>query len=76
MTPSRCFLVCTFIAGTTALAAANAQLPLPQAPSAAEIALAAKCKAASFKRRPAGQMATTMRDVEIKLCIQSGGVLH
>ena len=35
-----------------------------------------KCKAASFARRPAGTMASTMRDVEIKRCIKNGGALY
>ena len=38
-------------------------------------ALQEKCKAASFARRPAGTMATSMRDDEIKRCIKAGGQL-
>jgi hypothetical protein len=51
-------------------------MPVPKGPSPAEMALQAKCKAASFARRPAGQMAPTMRDYEIKLCMKAGGVLY
>ena len=76
MTPLRCLLVCTLIAGTVAAARANPPIPVPQAPSATEVAVAAKCKAASFARHPAGRMATTMRDFEIKRCIKAGGVLN
>lgn len=35
-----------------------------------------KCKALSFARRPAGTMATTMRDEEIKRCVKNGGQLY
>jgi hypothetical protein len=64
-----------FAVGVFATAHAASPLPIPQAPSAGDVALAAKCKAASFARRPAGRMATTMRDMQIKRCIKSGGVL-
>jgi hypothetical protein len=50
--------------------------PQPQAPSAPEDpVLAAKCKAASYARRPAGQMATTMRAMQIERCIKNKGFL-
>ena len=58
------------------VAAHAAPMPVPKGPSPAEQALQAKCKAASFARRPAGQMSTTMRDYEIKLCMKAGGVLY
>ncbi len=51
-------------------------IPVPRGPSPSEMAVTAKCKAASFARHPAGQMASTMRDFEIKRCIKSGGVLY
>jgi len=44
-------------------------------PLSPEAALAARCKAASFKRRPPGQMATTMRELQIRRCIKNGGTL-
>jgi len=73
---SRFLLVGALLAaGTIATARAASPLPIPRAPSASDAALAAKCKAASFARRPAGQMATTMRDMQIKRCIKNGGVL-
>jgi hypothetical protein len=51
--------------------------PQPQAPSAQDDpVLAAKCKAASFARRPAGQMATTMRVLQIERCIKNKGFLE
>ena len=51
--------------------------PQPQAPSAADDpVLAAKCKAASYARRPAGQMATTMRVMQIERCIKNKGFLE
>ena len=61
-------LACTVLLGATG-AAAQVAHPSPTSP---EAVLAAKCKAASFARRPAGQMATTMRDFEIKRCIKNG----
>jgi hypothetical protein len=69
-------LACTLIAAAIAAASAAPPMAVPKGPSPAEIALQAKCKAASFARRPAGQMAPTMRDYEIKLCMKSGGVLY
>ena len=51
--------------------------PQPQAPSAQDDpVLAAKCKAASYARRPAGQMATTMRVMQIERCIKNKGFLE
>jgi hypothetical protein len=51
--------------------------PQPQAPSAPDDpVLAAKCKAASYARRPAGQMATTMRVMQIERCIKNKGFLE
>jgi hypothetical protein len=51
--------------------------PQPQAPSAPEDpVMAAKCKAASYARRPAGQMATTMRVMQIERCIKNKGFLE
>jgi hypothetical protein len=51
--------------------------PQPQAPSAPDDpVLAAKCKAASYARRPAGQMATTMRAMQIERCIKNKGFLE
>jgi hypothetical protein len=73
---SRRLLVCSLIAGSIAAARAAPPIPVPKGPTPAQMALQAKCKAASFARRPAGQMASTMRDYEIKLCMKSGGVLY
>jgi hypothetical protein len=75
MTLSLRLLAGTLIAASLAAAHA-APIPVPKGPTPAEVALQAKCKAASFARRPAGQMAPTMRDYEIKLCMKSGGVLY
>ena len=66
----------TLIAACSVAAHAAPAIPVPKGPSQAELALQAKCKAASFARRPAGQMAPTMRDYEIKLCMKAGGVLY
>jgi hypothetical protein len=76
MTLSRRLLACTLIAGALAAARAAPPIPVPRGPSPNEMAITAKCKAASFARHPAGQMASTMRDFEIKRCIKSGGVLY
>jgi hypothetical protein len=37
--------------------------------------MAAKCKAASYARQPAGQMATTMRTMQIERCIKNNGFI-
>jgi hypothetical protein len=76
MTTLRSLLVCTFVAAAVTAAQAAPPIPVPKGPSPQEVAIGAKCKAASFVRHPAGQMATTMRDFEIKRCIKSGGVLN
>jgi hypothetical protein len=69
-----CALLCAFIASGTALAQIAPMMN--QAGSASnEAMLAAKCKAASYARRPAGQMATTMRELQIQRCIKNGGYL-
>jgi hypothetical protein len=65
-------LLCAFVAGTVAPAHA---VPLRPAPALTEAQLAAKCKAASFARRPPGQMSTTMRDLQIQRCIKNKGFL-
>ena len=75
VTRCRFLLVCILAAGALTTARAAPPLPLPTAPSATDATLAAKCKAASFARRPAGQMATTMRDMQIKRCIKNHGIL-
>ena len=50
--------------------------PQPQAGSAeTDPVMAAKCKAASYARRPAGQMSTTMRVMQIERCIKNKGFL-
>jgi hypothetical protein len=56
-------------------AGASAQVVRPSAPQSPEAVLAAKCKAASYARRPAGEMATTMRELQIKRCIKNNGFL-
>jgi len=63
-------------AGAVAFAAPLQLPPMPSAPTSGEAALALKCRTASFARRPAGQMATAIRDVEIKRCIKNGGLLY
>ena len=65
-------LVCTVLASAVASAGA---VQLPPAPALTEAQLAAKCKAASFARRPPGQMSTTMRDMQIQRCINNKGFL-
>jgi hypothetical protein len=60
-------LMCAFIASGVAQA--------QTAPAPTDAVLAAKCKAASYARRPAGQMATTMRDLQIQRCIKNKGFL-
>ncbi len=65
-------LACLLVLGA---AGASAQVVRPTAPMTPEAALAAKCKAASFARRPAGQMATTMRELQILRCIKNNGFL-
>ncbi len=76
MTPSRFLVACTLVVAALASARAAPPIPVPKGPSTTDLALEAKCKAASFARRPAGRMATTMRDFEIKRCIKAGGVLN
>ena len=61
-------LACAVLLGA---AGASAQVAHPS-PTSPEAILAAKCKAASFARRPAGEMATTMRELQIKRCIKNG----
>jgi hypothetical protein len=65
-------LMCAFVLVAAAASAHAVPLTTPLTP---EAALAAKCKAASFARRPAGQMATTMRDLQIQRCIKNKGYL-
>ena len=65
-------LACAF---ALSAASASAQVARPTTPMSPEAVLAAKCKAASFARRPAGQMATTMRELQIKRCIKNNGFL-
>jgi hypothetical protein len=67
--------VCAFLLATAAPAQAQMLPPKQPVPSPSDMALAAKCKAASYVRRPAGQMATTMRDLQIKRCISNKGFL-
>jgi len=72
---TRTIVVCAIALGALTAARAASPLPLPTAPTGSDAALAVRCKAASFARRPAGQMATTMRDLQIKRCIKNRGVL-
>jgi hypothetical protein len=65
-------LVCVLVAGVVAPAHA---VQLPPAPAPNDAVLAAKCKAASYARRPPGQMATTMREMQIQRCIKNKGFL-
>jgi hypothetical protein len=67
--------MCAFLLAASAPAQAQMLPPKQPAPSQSDMALAAKCKAASYARRPAGQMATTMRDLQIKRCISNKGFL-
>jgi hypothetical protein len=76
MAVSRSLLAAALLAvGALATAHAASSLPIPPAPSTSDAAFAARCKAASFARRPAGRMATTIRDQQIKRCIKNHGVL-
>ncbi|HEY1545639.1 MAG TPA: hypothetical protein VGG01_24820 [Xanthobacteraceae bacterium] len=72
---ARAGVICTLAAGALTTAHAASPLPLPTASPSVDAALTAKCKAASFARRPAGQMAATMRDMQIKRCVKNRGVL-
>jgi hypothetical protein len=72
MTISLRLLVCALVAGTAAPALA---VPLPPVPALTDAQLANRCKAASYARRPAGQMATTMRELQIQRCIKNKGFL-
>jgi hypothetical protein len=65
-------LVCACLAGAAVPAHA---VQLPPAPALTDAQLAAKCKAASFARRPPGQMSTTMRDMQIQRCVKNKGFL-
>ena len=65
-------LVSVLVVGAVAPAHA---VQLPPAPEPSEAALAAKCKAGSFARHPPGQMATTMRQLQIERCIKNKGFL-
>ncbi len=67
-----CLLVLIAASGSAQVVA---QVARPTAPMTPEAALAAKCRAASFARRPAGQMATTMRELQIQRCIKNNGFL-
>jgi hypothetical protein len=74
-------LTCLLLLGGFAIAAAQvdaAQLqgaPLQAGTAPPDPVMAAKCKAASYARRPAGQMATTMRSLQIDRCIKNKGFL-
>ena len=70
MRTPRCLPMCAFVLIAAVAPGHAVPLATPQSPDAA---LAAKCKAASFARRPAGQMATTMRDMQIQRCIKNNG---
>jgi hypothetical protein len=73
MIPPRRLLVCVAVLGFATVAGAPAgAVPLTE-PLSPDAQIAAKCKAASFKRHPAGQMATTMRDMQIQRCIKNKG---
>jgi hypothetical protein len=65
-------LVCAFVLTVAGASAQAVPLTTPLTP---EAALAAKCKADSYARRPAGQMATTMRELQIQRCIKNKGFL-
>ena len=66
-------LVCVSFASFAIVAGAPARaVPLTQ-PLSPDAQVAAKCKAASFKLHPAGQMASTMRDMQIARCIKNKG---
>jgi hypothetical protein len=68
-----------FMAPAEAAGLLGGGMPAPQsqAPSAPEDpVLAARCKAASYARRPAGQMANTMRAMQIERCIKNKGFLE
>jgi hypothetical protein len=60
-------LVCVLVVGAAA--------PVHGAPVTQDTSLAVKCRAASFARRPPGQMAKTLRDMQIQRCIKNNGML-
>ena len=73
MTISHRLLVCVSAVSFAMIAAAPARaVPLTQ-PLSPDAQIAAKCRAASFKRHLAGQMATTMREMQIQRCIKNKG---
>ena len=73
MSISHRLLVYASVASFALITGAPARaVPLTQ-PLSPDAQIAAKCKAASFKRHPAGQMATTMRDMQIQRCIKNKG---
>ena len=73
MIRSHRLLVCVSVVSFAMVAGAPARaVPLTQ-PLSPDAQIAAKCKAASFKRHPAGQMASTMRDMQIQRCIKNKG---
>jgi hypothetical protein len=73
MIRSHRLLVCVSAVSFAIIAGAPAgAVPLTQ-PLSPDAQIAAKCKAASFKLHPAGQMATTMRDMQIARCIKNKG---
>ena len=62
--------VCAVLLGVAFAQLASAQIAPPQTKDA-QIAL--RCKATSFARHPAGQMASTMRSMQIQRCIKNKG---
>ena len=73
-----CACVLGFAAPVRAAGTLGGAMPAPQpqpASAEADPVMAAKCKAASYARRPAGQMATTMRSLQIERCIKNKGFL-
>jgi hypothetical protein len=65
-------LVCAVVASAAVPAHA---VQLPPAPALTEAQIAARCKAASFARKPPGQMSKTMRELAIERCTKNKGFL-
>ena len=53
----------------------SAAAPVHAAPLVQGASLAVKCRAASYARRPPGQMAKTLREMQIQRCIKNNGML-
>jgi hypothetical protein len=73
--PVGVLVVAGMAAAMAAAQSAPSLPPMPTAPTSGDAVLAARCKAMSFARRPAGQMASTMRNMQIARCVKNKGLL-